>query len=591
MVKTELDPKDVYTTNVSAAAQVGSDILLSSGTPAQLNSDFAEGPDMFAVAFESRLSGVTSIKVQRLDASGTALDAEPIEIAAGPNVSGPGVAYDGTRYMITWRDGFSIFAQRMATDGTLLDGPTEVMATWDDPDVAGIDGTFLVVGTDYLSNDENSRVAFTRRVDGGTGTLLDPAPQELGHFVIFSRDPHVVAFGNRWLVTWQTNLSHNNTIAGTKAAFVELDGTSPGPFSVGLGWDPDVAVSADRALFVAVSGTVATAENDIDGRIMLADGTFPNTFFTISAAPEKQLAPAVTFDGEHFLVAWEDKRDAEIYFDERTDIYGTRITMDGEVLDFDGNGDGGIPMTSTPQPENDPALITSGGTTLFGVSTFMSQPEYGAYRLGVVRTGAVIPGDFNGDQVVNADDIDMLCAEMNGGGNASQFDLTGDGFVDIQDMDELVLNILGTLYGDANLDLRVDGLDFLAWNANRFQPGGWAAGDFNCDGLVDGQDFLVWNANKFQSGTGGIGLAAKPPRGSDFVRPTLSRPADELRSELMASALAAHKPKSGTGQPPHAAAWQVHSRLHHNGVVVWPRNEAAKRDFSHDDDWDRPTFA
>ncbi len=84
---------------------------------------------MFAVAFESRVSGNTSIKVQRLDAHGAALDAEPIEIASGPDVSGAGVAYDGTRYMVTWRDNLSLFAQRMATDGTLLGQPIEVMTT------------------------------------------------------------------------------------------------------------------------------------------------------------------------------------------------------------------------------------------------------------------------------------------------------------------------------------------------------------------------------------------------------------------------------------------------------------------------------
>ncbi len=328
------------------------------------------------------------------------------------------------------------------------------------------------------------------------------------HLAAFSRNPHVVAFGNRWLVTNQTNITHDNPVASTKGAFVDLDGTSPGAFSVGIGWRPDVAVSGERALFVAISHSIASAHADIEGRIMLADGTFAGPAFTISDAPDKQLYPAVTFDGENFLVAWQDKRDSEFHYDERTDIYGTRVSPNGEVLDFDASGFGGVAMTSTPQPERDAALITSGGTTLFAASTFTDDRAREAYRLGIADVGPEVRGDFNGDRLINAEDIDMLCAEMNSGGNAPQFDLNGDGFVNMQDMDELVLNILGTLYGDANLNGTVDGVDFLAWNANKFQPGGWAAGDFSCDGLVDGQDFLVWNANKFQSGTGGTALTA-----------------------------------------------------------------------------------
>lgn len=555
------DPKDVLSTKVSPTGTISSDVLLSTSAPAQLNSDFAEGPDMFAVAFESRISGITRVKVQRLDANGAALDAEPIEIISGANVRGPGIAFDGTRYMVTWRDNFNLYGQRMAVDGTLLGQRFLIMTTWDDPDVAGIDGTFLVVGTDYLSNDDNSRVAFTRRVDGATGSLLDVEPQELGHFVIFSRDPHVVAFGNRWLVTWQTNISHDNTIASTKAAFVDLDGTSPGPFAVGLGWDPDLAVSDDRALFVAVSHTIASAPNDIEGRIMLADGTFPAPAFTISDAPDKQLAPAVTFDGENFLVAWEDKRDNWVY-DERTDIYGTRVTADGAVLDFDSNGFGGIPLTSTPQPENDAALITSGGTTLFAASTFVSESEYGAFRIGLAEVGTELPGDFNGDQIVNADDINMLCAEISTGSHTPQYDLNGDGFVDPQDMDELILNILGTLYGDANLDRSVDGADFVLWNTHKFQPGGWQAGDFTCDGIVDGSDFVVWNANKFQSGAGGKGLRVVRSPGAGFVgllKPQLPIQVEAPTRTQRISSIPASDDETmpgGSVQEQRLAAWQ-----------------------------------
>ena len=89
-----------------------------------------------------------------------------------------------------------------------------------------------------------------------------------------------------------------------------------------------------------------------------------------------------------------------------------------------------------------------------------------------------------------------------------QFDLTGDGFVDQADLDEwLVLagriNLPTSnpyLVGDANLDGRVDGQDFVVWNLHKFtSTAAWCSGDFNADGVVDGLDYIVWNDNKFTS--------------------------------------------------------------------------------------------
>jgi hypothetical protein len=54
-----------------------------------------------------------------------------------------------------------------------------------------------------------------------------------------------------------------------------------------------------------------------------------------------------------------------------------------------------------------------------------------------------------------------------------------------------------TVYGDANLDLVVDGGDFVQWKNNVFAGDHWATGDFNYDGTVDGGDFVLWKNNVF----------------------------------------------------------------------------------------------
>ena len=115
-----------------------------------------------------------------------------------------------------------------------------------------------------------------------------------------------------------------------------------------------------------------------------------------------------------------------------------------------------------------------------------------------LTVGDRLIGNFNFDGLLTASDIDLLCTAQ--GSTQVFFDLNGDGLVDKAGLDQFILNEIGTLYADANLDRTVDGQDFVLWNASKFQSGtGWATGDFNCDGITDGLDFVVWNSNKFQS--------------------------------------------------------------------------------------------
>jgi hypothetical protein len=59
---------------------------------------------------------------------------------------------------------------------------------------------------------------------------------------------------------------------------------------------------------------------------------------------------------------------------------------------------------------------------------------------------------------------------------------------------------------------RVDGLDFVIWNANKFtSAAAWSAADFNADGVVDGQDFIIWNNHKFTSADSGLAFFTPTP--------------------------------------------------------------------------------
>ena len=108
------------------------------------------------------------------------------------------------------------------------------------------------------------------------------------------------------------------------------------------------------------------------------------------------------------------------------------------------------------------------------------------------------PGDLDGDQRVDINDVELLCSGIRGFSAVPQLDLTGDGIVDNIDMEYLILQILGTQMGDANLDGRLDAADLNAVGVN-WRDGdpdlGWARGDFSCNGVVDALDLNVLGRN------------------------------------------------------------------------------------------------
>ncbi len=109
--------------------------------------------------------------------------------------------------------------------------------------------------------------------------------------------------------------------------------------------------------------------------------------------------------------------------------------------------------------------------------------------------GGAIRGDFNGDARIDINDVDILCQAIRSGDD--ELDLTGDGMTSSDDLDELIENILGTTYGDANLDGQFNSTDFvLIFQAAQYEDNivgnsTWATGDWNADGEFTTADLVV----------------------------------------------------------------------------------------------------
>jgi endonuclease/exonuclease/phosphatase family metal-dependent hydrolase len=154
------------------------------------------------------------------------------------------------------------------------------------------------------------------------------------------------------------------------------------------------------------------------------------------------------------------------------------------------------------------------------VNDVVLDPSQGDYdHLPVVADFRLAPwsriADFDLDGNLDAGDIDLLQTIFRSGTNQLRYDLNGDANLSTHDMQAWLFDILGTIPGDANLDLVVDGQDFNVWNASKFQTGRlWTQGDFNFDGVVDGVDFNIWNSNKF---TSAVTIVPEPVMGIWFV--------------------------------------------------------------------------
>ena len=140
----------------------------------------------------------------------------------------------------------------------------------------------------------------------------------------------------------------------------------------------------------------------------------------------------------------------------------------------------------------------------------------------LLLTGFDFSPDFDQDGHIDATDVDALVEQIVQAANSGtagdvRFDLNTDGVVNVADLDEWLVMAGAAnlpsggayLVGDANLDGTVDGVDFVAWNSNKFRSlPAWTAGDFNANGTIDGVDFVAWNAHKFSSSD--IGAVPEP---------------------------------------------------------------------------------
>ena len=164
---------------------------------------------------------------------------------------------------------------------------------------------------------------------------------------------------------------------------------------------------------------------------------------------------------------------------------------------------GTIPVTEHDRLDVGRTAFLQGTLDITTLPGYVDPSVPGTFDPFVLIVAASIDGSF--DQV-SYDGADLTPA-FGVSADGSFVSYAGNGLfrrVDYQ-ATAVTLENYAAIPGDANGDKIVDGTDFNIWNTNKFAHGtDWLAGDFNGDGITDGSDFGIWNAHKFMSVDGAL---------------------------------------------------------------------------------------
>ncbi|MEW6382130.1 MAG: hypothetical protein AB1611_21350 [bacterium] len=116
---------------------------------------------------------------------------------------------------------------------------------------------------------------------------------------------------------------------------------------------PQAAYSGQGTMLV-VWENLNNGTSDIYGLIQTNNQQQQATPFPICTAQGDQRSPAVAWNGNSYLVIWEDTRNGN------ADIYGTRINSTGSVLDSPASQGGGVPICTVGNDQILPALAWNG---------------------------------------------------------------------------------------------------------------------------------------------------------------------------------------------------------------------------------------
>jgi hypothetical protein len=386
---------DIYGARVSRDGVVldTANVLISGAAGKQSYPAIVFDGSNYLVVWQDRRRGEWDIYGARVTPSGAVEDTSGIRISTSDRSRYyPAIAFDGTNSLVIWQDyrytgSADLYATRVDTEGAVLDSAGILVSSGTGnqcfPAVA-FGGTGFLAAWEDRRWDVSWADIFVARVST-EGVVLDPSGFEVSFAAYNQYSPAVDFNGSDFLAAWADVRSDSADIYGAR---VTPDGVLLDICNVQISVCPNQqrspAVASDGTDFLVAWEDYRSGPSDIYGTRVSASGQVLDTLgILVSGAGGNQLVPAVAFNGSDYLVAWQDRRSG-VY-----NIYGSRVTSAGAVLD-----PAGIPISTATYSKNDPAVATDGANYLVVWSNApIYQTIYGARvsPAGVVLDPSGIP--------------------------------------------------------------------------------------------------------------------------------------------------------------------------------------------------------
>lgn len=183
-----------------------------------------------------------------------------------------------------------------------------------------------------------------------------------------------------------------------------------------------------------------------------------------------------------------------------------------------------------------PNLLKAGNGNVLAIQGFNRNPssDFALAQLSLlgINDGTVVPpsvpGDYNGDSVLTAADIDALSAAVRAGDQAAKYDLNNDRSVNEADRSFWVASLRKTYFGDSNLDGQFNTQDLvLVFQRGEFEDSAagnstWEDGDWNGDTDFTTADFVTaFQDGGFEQGPRAAVATVPEPAGASLLLASL----------------------------------------------------------------------
>jgi len=312
----------------------------------------------------------------------------PISTAASYQAV-PAVAFDGVNYLVVWQDyrsqsSYDIYAARVTTAGVVLDsggiGVSTTSAHQMNPDVQFNGSRFLVVWDHAQKTAPTIRDIYGRHVSTA-GKPLGSADIKISAATGDQSDPALACFGNSCMVVWQDN--RGGSKYDIYAARVTSSGTvqdaSGLPISTASGNKGKSAIAQDGSGYMVIWQDSRSGKDIFASRVTKSGTVLDPLGFQIDKATSTSWGPALTYGGVNYLATWWDNRNGTY------DIFAARVSTTGKVLD-----PSGITVSTAKQHQQHPAAAYNGAKFIVVWQDARSATQTDIYGSRLTTSGLVL---------------------------------------------------------------------------------------------------------------------------------------------------------------------------------------------------------